>query len=138
MNFLNRKGTRICVSACLLLVLCALGVVDVTVCCGVDGHVGIDTPVSSTCCPSGEPGTLSGDGPTAAFVSGPGGSGCVDIPLLKVAPVSHREELGSFLLAPPTLIPVSDMVRGPIRGEAGPHFRSISILSQLRSTTLLI
>lgn len=146
MKLLHHKGTRTCVSACLLLALFALVAVDVTVCCGDDGHMGFGTPLGSTCCPSEESTCCPSDdlAPpachafTTALAPGSDGFGCVDIPLIKVAPVCHPEEMGSVDLAQPSVILVADPAHASLPRAIHPHLQSLATLLQLRSTTLLI
>jgi hypothetical protein len=140
MKPLTRKEPRACVALVLILTLLGLGALDTVICRGSDGHIGIDTRISS-CCSSGVARVSSADSDdqvhTSSMDHSNGNAACTDTPLVQGTPAVHHHNPAAGCLASPITVSYPALV-SPIHRGPATLICSGSILSHLRSTTLLI
>jgi len=138
-----RKELRRCVASILILTVLVLGGLDAALCLGPDGHLGIETRVGCCCSSSAIP-----ESPSCNLVgwdqeaidlpnSATGEPCCENMPLVQGPPASHSVGpalvwIGESIVFPN---PVS-VSTAPGRMTQASYTKSI--LSRLRSTTLLI
>lgn len=136
---LTRRPPRTCVTLFLVLSLLGLGGLDAAICWGADGHLDLETRLSS-CCRSGAPeapSTSPVDADEQTTLDSPReGGACDDTPLIQGTPVARPDHGAAVCLVPVAYDPPS--LANPIPCEAAHPAVKGSSLRRLRSTTLLI